>query len=154
MAEVRADVEVAVPADRVWQALTDWSRQGEWMIATRVAPVDGEAHEVGGRLRAVTGVRGHGVVDTMRITRWEPPLRCDVAHTGRIVRGSASFQVSDLGAGRSRVSWIESIEPPAGRAGQIGLGLIGPLVRVPILVSLRRFAANVAARPDGGNPLP
>ena len=73
MPELVETVDVAAPAEQVWAALVDWERQGEWMLLTDVATLDGEgqvpgAQGVGGRLAARTGVplpggRRLGVLD-------------------------------------------------------------------------------------------
>ena len=34
--EIRLEVDVAAPVERTWAAATDWDRQGEWMLVTRV----------------------------------------------------------------------------------------------------------------------
>jgi uncharacterized protein YndB with AHSA1/START domain len=144
MPEVSESIEVDAPAEQVWAALTDWVAQGRWILATDVRPVVGPARGVGGRLVAVTGVplpggRRLGVVDTMEITRWEPPTRCDVLHTGRVVRGTGTFEIRPDG-GRSTFVWSEQVEPPVGAVGRLGWPLAEPVVRAAYRASLRRFA--------------
>lgn len=56
-ARIQREVEVAVPADRLWDYVTDWPRQAEWIPNTVVERVD-DADHVGGRLRAWTGLGG------------------------------------------------------------------------------------------------
>jgi hypothetical protein len=129
----------------VWAALTDWVRQGEWMLATDVETVGGPAQEVGGRLAARTGVplpggRRLGVLDTMLITRWEPPRRVDVRHTGRVVRGSGVFEVRPRGDASTFV-WTEVLDLPLGALGRAGWPLVRPAMRAGVRLSLRRFAA-------------
>jgi uncharacterized protein YndB with AHSA1/START domain len=151
MPELVETVAVDAPPERVWAALTDWVRQGEWMIATDVQTVDGPAQEVGGRLAARTGVplpggRHLGVLDTMLITRWEPPHRVDVRHTGRVVRGTGVFEVRPRPGGSTFV-WREVLDLPLGALGRAGWPLARPAMRAGVRLSLRRFAAFARAHP-------
>jgi hypothetical protein len=140
-----ADLQVArlieAPAEQVWGVLTDWERQGEWMPATRVRSVHGRAP--GGRIEAWTGLGRLGFLDTMEITRWDPPRRCDVIHTGRVLRGSGWFAVEPLEAGRCRVVWGERLELPLGRLGRAGWPVVRPLARSGLRLGLRRLARLV-----------
>jgi hypothetical protein len=142
MPEVTETVDVDASPEQVWAALTDWARQGEWMLATDVRPV-GPAHEVGGRIEARTGLplpggRHVGVLDPMVITRWEPPLRADVRHTGRVVRGTGVFEVRPRGAG-STFLWTEQLDLPLGALGRAAWPLVRPATRAGMRLSLRRF---------------
>ena len=143
MPEVSEQVDIDAPPEQVWGALTDWTRQGEWILATDVRPVVGPARGVGGRLVAITGLpvggRRLGVVDTMEITRWEPPTRCDVLHTGRVVRGPGGFEIRPRGSG-STFTWSERIDLPLGALGRLGWPVAEPLIRAGYRRSLRRFA--------------
>jgi carbon monoxide dehydrogenase subunit G len=144
MPEMTETVAVDAPPQRVWAALTDWSRQGEWMLLTDVAPEIGPARGTGGRLRAVTGPRlpggkRRGVLDTMEITRWEPPTRIDVLHTGRVVRGSGVFEIRPEGD-RTRFVWTEQLDLPLGALGRLGWPVLEPVMRAGVRRSLRRFA--------------
>ncbi|MGY1604955.1 SRPBCC family protein [Geodermatophilus sp. SYSU D00815] len=151
MPELVESIDVEAPPERVWAALTDWVRQGEWMLATDVRPVVGPAQGVGGRLIAVTGPRlpgGRrvGVVDTFEITRWEPPTRVDVLHTGRVVRGPGTFEVHARGE-RSTFVWSERVDLPLGVLGRLGWPLVAPVVRAGYRASLRRFAELARTHP-------
>ena len=53
--------------------------------------------------------------------------------------------MAGLPGGGSRVTWIEWVEPPFGRAGQVGWLAVRPAVAASLRVALRRFAADVAA---------
>jgi uncharacterized protein YndB with AHSA1/START domain len=146
MPELTETVDVDAPPERVWAALTDWVHQGEWMLATDVRTVDGDAQGLGGRLAARTGVplprgRRAGVLDTMVITRWEPPRRVDVRHTGRVVRGSGVFEVRPRDGGGSTFLWSEVLDLPLGALGRRGWPLVRPAMRAGVRLSLRRFAA-------------
>jgi len=150
MPEISESVDVDAPPERVWTALTDWTTQGRWILATDVRPVVGPARGVGGRLVAVTGLplggRRLGVVDTMEITRWEPPTRLDVLHTGRVVRGTGTFEIRPRGSGCT-FTWSETVELPLGALGRLGWPVAEPVIRAGYRHSLRRFAAFAAAYP-------
>lgn len=145
-------IDVDAPPERVWAALTAWTRQGEWMLATDVETVGGPAQGVGGRLAARTGVplpggRRLGVLDTMVITEWEPPRRAVVQHTGRVVRGPGIFEVRRRGE-HATVVWTERLQLPLGPLGRLGWPLARPLVAAGLRASLRRFSRFVAS-PSG-----
>lgn len=123
-------VEVGAPARTTWAALTDWARQGEWMLATTVRVTSGDGTSEGSGLTAFTGFGPLGFTDTMRITAWEPPVRCAVEHTGRLVRGTGEFRVVPRGPERSELIWSEDIALPLNLAFAPGVKL-----------SLHRFAA-------------
>jgi uncharacterized protein YndB with AHSA1/START domain len=143
--ELVEQVDVDAPPEQVWAALVDWDRQGEWMLLTDVHTVDGDGQGVGGRLAAVTGLRlpgGRrlGVRDAMLITGWEFPRRVDVRHTGRVVRGTGSFEVRPRGDGGSTFVWTEGLDLPLGVLGRAGWPLVRPLMAAGVRFSLRRFA--------------
>lgn len=145
MPELVERVEVAAPPERVWAALTDWTRQGEWMFATDVETVDGPAQGVGGRLAARTGLPVPGLprvgfLDTMVITAWDPPRRVEVQHTGRLVRGPGIFQIEPRGE-ESTFVWTERLDLPLGVLGRVGWVLVRPFALLGIRWSLKRFAA-------------
>jgi hypothetical protein len=150
--EVIETVDVAAPATQVWAALVDWDRQGEWMLLTDVSTEQGDAQGVGGRLAARTGIprpggKRLGVLDTMLITRWEPPNRVDVRHTGRVVRGTGTFEIRPRGAAASTFVWTEQLDLPLGRLGRLGWPLVRPAMVAGVRLSLKRFAAYAARHP-------
>ena len=139
MAELVVTQVVEAPAPRTWDVLTDWSVHHEWMLLTRAEGGHGE----GESLAAFTGIGPLGFLDTMVITVWEPPHRAVVRHTGRVVRGSGSFEVQPLGDNRSRVVWSEWVQLPFGLLGQLAWPLVRLAVRAGVQVSLRRLARRV-----------
>jgi carbon monoxide dehydrogenase subunit G len=137
-------VDVDAPPEKVWALLTDWERQGDWMLATDVRTVDGPAQRLHGRLAARTGLplpggRRIGVLDTMIITRWEPPRLVEVQHTGRIVRGPGTFEVLPRGE-HSTVVVTETWYLPYGYLGVAGWFLSRPAVVWGLRRSLQRLA--------------
>ena len=137
-------IDIDAPPERVWALLTDWERQGEWMLLTDVRTVDGPAQRLHGRLAARTGLplpggRRLGVLDTMIITKWQPPHLVEVQHTGRIVRGPGTFEVQPRGA-HSTVVCTEVWYLPFGLLGRLGWLVSKPFVVWGLRRSLRRFA--------------
>ena len=131
-------VDVAAPVEDTWRAAVDWDRQGEWMLGTRVSG----GHGLGAEIEAFTGVGRLGFLDTMEITAWEPPHRCEVLHTGRVVRGTGVFAVEERPGG-SRFVWGEHLVLPLGALGRVGWLLVRPLFRAGLRHSLDRFARHV-----------
>jgi hypothetical protein len=137
-------VDVDAPVLATWEAATDWDGQGAWMLGTTVRGTAQGGRGVGGGIEAFTGVGWLGVLDTMRIEQWEPPHRCHVVHTGRLVRGTGTFVVEPRGTG-SRFVWREDLELPLGLLGRLGWPLVRPLLAAAVRRSLRRFARWVEA---------
>jgi hypothetical protein len=100
---------------------------------------------LGGGVEAFTGVGPLGFLDTMVITGWEPPVRCTVLHTGRVVRGTGVFEVFSLPSSRSRFVWSERLELPLGRLGRISWPVARPLLVAGVRASLTRLARAVEA---------
>ncbi|MEP6696349.1 MAG: SRPBCC family protein [Pseudonocardiales bacterium] len=138
--DIRERVTVYARPDRVWEALTAWERQTEWVLGTRVYATALEGRSVGGGLTAITGIGPLAFTDTMVITEWSPPALCRVRHTGHVVRGTAAFEVAADGPSRAIVTWSEHIILPFGRVGEFAWPLARPLVSWALRLSLRRFA--------------
>ena len=155
MALFTAVVEVAAPAGRTWAALVDWPAHGRWVPLTTVRVLTPTGEGVGARFVGRTGLGPLGFDDPMEITEWEPPAdgrpgRCRVVKQGRVVLGSAWFEVRDLPGGRSEVAWTEDVE-------LFGAGLTRPLRRLveiggrlAFTRTLRQMAAEVERSAPGG----
>lgn len=140
---IAVDVVVDAPPQAVWQAVTDWPRQSEWMLGTTVKATEQDGVGVGGRLEAFTGIGRAGFLDTMVITEWDPPWRCVVRHTGQVVKGLGIFEVLALPGGRSRFVWAEELELPLGAVGRAGWPLIRPAFAWGVRRSLLKLARDV-----------
>jgi hypothetical protein len=122
------------------------------MLLTDVRTVDGPAQGLHGRLAARTGLplpggRRLGVLDTMIITKWQPPHLVEVQHTGRIVRGPGTFEVLPRGE-HSTVVVTEVWYLPYGLLGVVGWALSRPLVVWGLRRSLQRFAELARTHPN------
>src|SRR6266487_2407734 len=146
---IAAGVLIRAAPQHVWDLAVDWSRQHEWIWATNVAG----GHGPGARVTGWTGIGPVGFTDTMVITEWDPPRRCAVAHTGKLVRGSGVLEVLPRGAGAAEFRWVERIVlplPPA--AGRLAAAVIGPAARLGLGSSLHRFARLFPAAPRPASP--
>ena len=61
-------VVVDSTAQEVWDYLTDWRRQGEWIPLTTVEPVGDPKARPGARIRAYTGVGPLRFADPITVT--------------------------------------------------------------------------------------
>jgi hypothetical protein len=136
------DLAIAAPAARVWAAIADWEGQSKWMLQTTVKRTSDSAEGVGVTIEAFTGplhriyprFKFLGVLDLMKVTRWEPPTRCDVIHYGTIIKGTGTFEVESVSDGHSIFHWSEQIEAP-----WLIFILIKPFILAGVLISLARF---------------
>ncbi|WP_103380406.1 SRPBCC family protein [Pseudonocardia dioxanivorans] len=154
-AELVVELDVAAPAELVWDTVMDWPRQGEWILATRVEVTAGDGRSVGSRVRAATGVGPLAVVDTMVVTEWSEqrpggPFRCVVEHTGRVVRGDGVFEVVAVDPARSRFRWVENLDLPLGALGRAGWPLVRPAMQAGVAHSMRRMARDCERRARRG----
>ena len=149
--ELTVPVDVDVPAAVLWDAVTDWPGQGEWMLGTRIE-VDGpgDGRHVGATFRAFTGVGPLGVWDPIEVVEWDPPKRCVVRHLGKVVRGDGVFEVVELGPARSRFLWSELLDLPLGALGRTGWPLVRPVFRAGVERSLRTMARQTEQRYRAG----
>jgi len=138
--ELALSVDVDAPPQVVFDALTDWAGQHEWMTGTTVRVTRGDGRSVGSRIVGRTALGPAGFDDPMEITGWDPPRRVQVHHLGRVVRGDGAFEVEALPDGRSRFHWVEWLQPPLGWFGQVGFVVARPLVAAVVRPSLRSFA--------------
>lgn len=137
-AEVSESVHIAADPETVFAAVVDWRRQGEWIPLTRVRVLAGEPG-LGQRVVASTGVGPVGFDDPMTVTWWDPPHRCEVLHTGRVVRGSGTFVVEPAPGG-SRFTWQERVLVPGGPLAALVWSVGRPVSRACLAWAQRRLA--------------
>jgi uncharacterized membrane protein len=150
---VRLEVSVEADAPRqvVWDVLTHWERQSEWMLDAKAVEVLTPAREgVGVTIRCPTNLLGVTVEDVMRVTDWREPELLEVTHLGKVITGSGAFTLVELTPTRTRIDWWEEVDPPFGRLGEVGATLLVlPVLRRIFTRSLRNLAAlaEAAVRP-------
>ena len=138
------------PPEVVWDLLTDWERQGEWMLEASDVEVIGRRREgVGVEARAKVRIAGITTRDRIRVTMWEPPRILVIEHLGW-VKGTGELQMVPIREG-TRIRWRESLFPPPrlGPVGAIGLRLFSPIMRRIFRRDLRVLRGLVRGRAAG-----
>lgn len=139
---LRVDLSINAPAQKVWDFIADWEGQSAWMLQTKVFLTSEKSEGVGVTIEAFTGplyriyprAKFIGVLDLMKVTRWEPPTRCDVLHYGSIIKGTGTFEVEAVDANSSIFHWSEEIEAPWPL-----FILMRPFILAGVRISLARF---------------
>ena len=156
-----ATVEVDAPAADVWALMTDWPAHGRWVPLTRVRVLTPLAEGVGARFvgrssLAVVGLDRVGFDDPMEVTSWRPPSgdrpgRCDVRKLGRVVRGTAGFDVVPLpspsGGPSTRVVWDEDIDIAPRPLTRLFAPLVSLAGRLAFTATLRTMGRELTDRP-------
>lgn len=129
---------IDAPIQSVWDALVDWEKQGDWMLATKVWVTSTTQEGIGTKISAFTGVKPLGLLDTMEVTSWVPPFVCDVVHTGSIIKGVGKFELHEISPVQTRFDWSEEVLAPRPLFLTIFPGLY-----VGVRISLGRFARSL-----------
>lgn len=127
---VAIEVARVTPADAgvVWELVTDWERQGDWMLEARDFVVVSDRREgVGVEAEATVRIGGVTTRDRVRVTRWEPCRLLAIEHLGW-VSGAAEIHLTPVRGGGTHVYWREELHPPLGIAGAVGLSAFRPLM--------------------------
>jgi uncharacterized protein YndB with AHSA1/START domain len=145
---VRREIDLPVPVDEAWVALTDWERQAEWMLdADRVRVVSGSREGVGVRLRVRTRLVGVAAfIEPMEVIGWDPPRRLAIAHGGAVV-GTGTWTLRPA-AGGTIFSWEEDVALRIPLVGELAARVYRPLLHLLMgraMAGLRR--SLVAAGP-------
>lgn len=138
---IAVNIKIAAPVNVVWQRLTDWKSQGEWMLFTRVtASKENLAdNQIGNLITAFSGFKifrkfRFGLLDQMRVTKWEANRLCEVDHYGKWLKGFGRFELITLAANKCQLNWYERIDSP------FFLSLLTkPFTKMAVYISLVRF---------------
>ena len=98
------------------------------MLEASEFKVIGEQREgVGVEADATIRIAGFKSRDRIRVSGWEPPRLLRIEHLGW-VKGTGVLILSPTKEG-THLHWTESLIPPLGIAGQLGLWLLRPHMR-------------------------
>ena len=132
---IEISLTVNAPIADVWKSIADWEKQSEWMLQTKVWVTSEITDGVGTAISAFTGMGPIGILDTMVVTDWQPPYLCDVVHTGKVIKGTGRFELSELSVSRTRFDWSEEVLAP-----RLVFLLVKPALFIGVRISLARFA--------------
>ena len=144
-------ISIILPSsqDRAWRAIADWESQGDWMLQTRVWVTSEIREGVGTSISAFTGplykfypkFTSLGLLDTMVVTKWQPPSICDVVHTGKILKGTGSFELTPISPEKTKFDWSETIE-----CSRLKFLLVAPFLWAGVRISLARLSTSLRPR--------
>ena len=144
--------ELDGPPDVVWTLLTDWERQGDWMLeASDFEVVTPHREGVGVEALATVRIGGISTRDRIRIDTWEPEAHLGIEHLGW-VRGRGDLWLEAMDERRTRIRWREELVPPWGVLGAIGSRAFRPLMARVFRRDLRALGELVRASADGRYP--
>jgi len=146
---LRITINLPCSQERAWAAIADWESQGDWMLQTKVWVTSQIREGVGTSISAFTGplykfypkFSALGLLDTMVVTKWQPPEICDVVHTGKILKGTGSFALSPINSTSTKFNWSETIE-----CSRLKFLAIAPFLWVGVRISLARLSTSLRSR--------
>lgn len=148
---VRTTVDLPGPRELVWELLTDWERQADWMLEMSDVVVTSEQREgVGVEALATVRIGGISTRDVIRVDVWEPPHLLGLVHEGW-VRGRGDMELTPRPDGTTHLDWTESLVPPWGPLGVLGLNLFRPLLARTFRRDVRILRVLVGSRAYPGN---
>ena len=126
---VSAEIVLPVPAEGVWEVLTDWERQVEWMKdADSVRVLTSHREGVGVRIGVKTRVLNvPAFTEVLEVIEWEPPARLLMGHRS-FIRGTGEWKLKAAVEG-SRFTWTEDISLPVPLLGELALIVYRPFMR-------------------------
>ena len=147
--EIKIQIKIKAPIEKVWAAIADWESQGDWMLQTRVWVTSDIRSGVGTSISALTGplVKSglkFGLLDKMVVTNWQPPYLCEVDHVGKVIKGTGKFELTDLSSEQEAATnfdWSETIKAP-----KVVFLLIYLPTYLGVRISLLRFRRSLTNR--------
>ncbi|MFI6041161.1 SRPBCC family protein [Nocardia sp. NPDC051321] len=129
---VTVGTDTSAAPQRLWDLLTDWENQGEWMReAADFAVTSPQRCGVGVTVATTVRIAGIATRDRIRVDIWQPPAEANPGHLGIVhlgwIKGRGDIRLTTLPDGRTRLAWTERLQPPLGPVGATGMRLLAPL---------------------------
>lgn len=125
---IDTQIGIAAPPEQVWPFLVDWENLSRWMKEGSAFRVTSQTRE-GVGVTAVAKIKMAGIVteDPVKVSRWEPPRLLEIQHLGW-VKGSGKMTCYEEPSG-THLAWRETLFPPWGPVGALGIRLMKPVIR-------------------------
>jgi hypothetical protein len=140
--EVTATVIVNAPADRVFAAFMNWTKQGEWIPFTKVRVVEGDGGE-GSLVEAITALGPAVLRDELRVVRVNAPYEVRVVHCGKVLRGPGAMRCTPMSGERTQVVLHEWFHLPGGAVGKLAYPVLWPGSKLGFTGALKKFGRLV-----------
>lgn len=149
---VELETDLDGPVDLVWRLLTDWERQGDWMLEASDFEVVSQHREgIGVEAFATVKIGGISTRDKIRVDVWEPNRHLGIEHLGWVA-GRGDLRMTPVGESRTHLHWREELLPPWGVLGAIGMRTFKPLLTRTFRRDLRVLGDLVRAAAEGRYP--
>ena len=149
MTTIEVSLTLPGPPEIVWELITDWEHQDDWMLEASDFVVIGDQREgVGVEAEATIQIGGLKTRDRVRVVGWEPNHRLAIQHLGW-VSGVGEIFLTPLEDGHTYLFWREDLVAPLGLAGKVGMAAFKPLMARIFRRDLRVLAGLVRARARG-----
>jgi hypothetical protein len=127
---VARSILLPCPATEVWDVLTRWERQTDWMLdADEITVRSTQRAGIGVRLDVRTRLfQIPAFTEPMEIIAWDPPRSLEIAHGGLVV-GHGAWSLEPVGSG-TRFTWIEVVALRIPFGGELAARLYAPILRV------------------------
>ena len=137
--------------DVIWELITDWEHQDDWMLEASDFVVVSDVREgVGVEAEATIRIGGISTRDRIRVAEWDPPRRLVIEHLGWVT-GRGIIELTPVAGERTHVAWREELGPPLGLAGALGMTAFKPLMARVFRRDLRILAGLARARARAGS---
>jgi uncharacterized protein YndB with AHSA1/START domain len=144
MSTVQAEIEIAVPIERVWETIMDPQRLADWVtIHKSVSNVSGDPGRKGAMMDQALQVRGLTFrvhwelvsVNAPHEAQWEGG---GPAHSHAVIR----YELTSKGEDRTTFRYTNEFHPPGGRLGNVaGRMIVGATSQREAHNSLSRLKA-------------
>ena len=133
----------------VWELITDWDHQDDWMLEASDFVVVSEQREGAGvEAEATIRIGGIQTRDRIRVAEWDPPRRLVIEHLGWVT-GRGAIELTPVAGERTHLWWQETLNPPLGPLGALGMTVFKPLMRRIFERDLKVLAGLARARTLG-----
>lgn len=147
--EIDMSIRINAAPEVVWSYLVDWENLELWMLEGKGFKVTSPHREgVGVTAEATIRIAGVTTTDPVEVTRWEPPHALEIAHKGWVA-GEGLMECRPAPWGTFLV-WKETLHPPLGLPGAVGIRFFKPIMRKTFERDLRLLKQLVERAPGPG----